>query len=63
MKIAALEKWIWVLIYGGLGLVCLGLFMQRASTAIGWAAVALGAVLTVLGAIFVVLRSRMRGPE
>ena len=58
IKNTALEKWIWVLIYGGLGLLCLGLFMQRTSPSIGWAAVGAGAAIALLGAAFIFLRSR-----
>jgi len=53
-----LEKLIWVLIYGGLFIVCLGLFVRRGDLSLGWILIAAGAVISVLGALLVYLRSR-----
>ena len=55
-----LETWAWVLIYSGLILVTLGLFLARAAQdrTLGWGVVSIGAVLLVAGIVFIVLRSR-----
>ena len=59
-KKRALEIWTWVLIYGGLGLLSLGFFVQRSGASLGRALVLGGLLLAALGALLVVLRSRMR---
>ena len=48
-------------IVGGLLLLCLGLFVQRADGPLGWMLVITGAALAAAGAMLIVLRSRM-GP-
>jgi hypothetical protein len=53
-----LDKLAWVLIYGGLLLLSLGLFVWRVQASRGLALVALGALLAVLGAIAIWARSR-----
>ena len=53
-----LDKLIWVLIYGGLFGVCLGLFVRRGDAAFGWTLIGAGAVIAVLGAVLVYVRSR-----
>jgi hypothetical protein len=60
MKAAAVEIWVWVLIYGGLLLLCLALFVARDQGALGWAIGVVGSVLTALGVLLIVVRSRMR---
>ena len=57
MSNSALEKLVWVLIYGGLLVVCLGIFAKRADAAFGWALIAGGAVAAVLGAVLIYVRS------
>ena len=61
MDAKRIEKWIWPLIYGGLLLLSLGLFVGRRidGTGMGWALVLIGAAGVVAGAVLVVLRSRM----
>jgi hypothetical protein len=61
MKPSTVEVLVWVLIYGGLLLLCLGLFVQRADGPLGWMLVITGAALAAAGAMLIVLRSRM-GP-
>ena len=53
-----LESLIWVLIYGGLIAVCLGLFMKDGSAVLGWSAIIVGALVTTAGAILIYVRSR-----
>jgi hypothetical protein len=55
-----IEKLIWVLIYGGLLVVCLGFFVQRQSAALGWTLAGVGAAAAVVGAVLVWVRSRMK---
>ena len=57
MKNGGLEKWVWVLIYGGMLIASLGLFVKRAEPAFGWSLVAAGAVITVAGAVLVFVRA------
>jgi hypothetical protein len=58
MRNAGLDQLIWVLIYGGLLLVSLGLFVWRRAAPSGWALVALGSLLAAAGALLVWVRSR-----
>ena len=65
MDAKRIEKWIWPLIYGGLLLLSLGLFVGRRidgmGTGIGmsWAMVLIGVTGVVAGAVLLVLRSRL----
>jgi hypothetical protein len=67
MHKARLEVWIWCLIYGGLLLLTVGLFVGRAlgqpvfDTRWGWPdlVAATGAALVVVGAVLIVVRSKM----
>ena len=61
MHAKRIEKWIWPLIYGGLLLLSLGLFVWRRidGTGMGWALVLIGAAGVVAGSVLVVLRSRL----
>ena len=61
MDAKRIEKWIWPLIYGGLLLLSLGLFVGRRTdgTGMGWALVLIGVAGVVAGAVLVVLRSRL----
>ena len=61
MDAKRIEKWIWPLIYGGLLLLSLGLFVGRRTdgTGMGWALVLVGAAGVVAGAVLLVLRSRL----
>ena len=58
MSNAALEKLVWVLIYSGLLLVCLGVFLMRGDTVVGWVIVAAGALDAAAGAVLIWVRSR-----
>jgi len=52
----------WVLIYGGLMLVCLSIFVLRAGGAWGWVSGGLGWVMVVAGVVCVYWRSRIPDP-
>ncbi len=60
MKTSTVEALVWVLVYGGLLLLCLGLFVLRAGGMLGWPLVVLGGALALAGAVLIVVRSRMR---
>ena len=62
MSNAALEKLVWVLIYGGLLVVCLGIFAKRTDITLGWLLIAGGAVAAVLGAFLIYRRSQRPSP-
>ncbi len=58
----AIEKWIWVLIYGGMLGFALGLFMRRASGGgepiVAWVLMAGGVLALIAGAVGIGWRSR-----
>ncbi len=54
-----LETLVWVLIYGGLLTLSLGVFVQQLHDPIGWTLTIVGAVAAVAGAVLVWVRSRM----
>lgn len=53
---------IWVLIYGGLIGVALGLAIQPDAPTLGWSIVSVGAIVAAVGAVLIVVRSRMKAP-
>ncbi|MDQ0025615.1 uncharacterized membrane protein YhaH (DUF805 family) [Variovorax paradoxus] len=56
---ARLEKWIWILIYGGLFLVILGIATGRAEPVIGWSMAVPGGVIALVGFALIYVRSRL----
>ncbi len=58
--ISRIQTWIWILIYGGLLILALGLATARTDAILGWIMVAVGTVLAVTGAALVWVRSRMK---
>jgi F0F1-type ATP synthase assembly protein I len=56
-----LETLAWVLIYGGLLVLCLGLFVDRTGSTLGWTLQVAGALGALAGVVLIWLRSR-RGP-
>ena len=63
MSTAAIEKLIWGLIFGGLLLASLGLFVRRADADLGMVFVLGGAALAFAGAVLIWVRSKMDDPE
>ncbi len=59
MTINKIDKLIWVLIYGGLLVLCLGVFVKRSAEGLGWALVVVGAIVASAGATLIWVRSRM----
>ena len=60
MSNATLQKLIWVLIYGGLLGLVLGLSIQKADDALGWSIVVGGAGVAAVGALLLFVRSRRK---
>ena len=60
MKPATVEAWVWILIYGGMLLFCLGLFVGRGDAPLGGVLGVAGAGLVAAGVLLIYLRSRMR---
>lgn len=58
-RTARLHKIIWSLIFGGLLVVILGIFVGKTDDAIGWTMVAAGGVMTTVGAVLIYVRSTM----
>jgi hypothetical protein len=55
-----LEALIWVLIFGGLLTVVLGLSVQRNDAVLGWSLFVGGASAAVLGAVLIFVRSKIK---
>ncbi len=62
MKPITVETLAWVLIYGGLLALMLGIFVGRAHVPLGWTLIAGGGIVAVAGAVLIVVRSRMKDP-
>ena len=58
-RTARLHKIIWTLIFGGLLVVILGIFVGKTDDTIGWTMVAAGGVMTAVGAVLIYVRSTM----
>lgn len=58
--IARLQQLIWVLIYGGLLSLVLGLSVQRTDDAIGWSLVVGGGLVAAVGFLLIYVRSRIK---
>jgi len=67
MSNTALERLIWVLIYGGLLLLSLGVFVRESPAAdsawLGLAFIGVGALLALAGAVLVWVRARRDPPR
>ncbi len=58
--LARIEAWVWVLIYGGLLTLVLGLAVGRTDAALGWLLGVTGAVAACAGAVLLWVRSRLK---
>jgi len=59
---ARLEAWIWVLIYGGLFALVLGIATGRENETLGWSLSVPGVVVAAVGAVLIYVRSRLDKP-
>ncbi|MDB5744174.1 MAG: hypothetical protein JWR68_2489 [Polaromonas sp.] len=57
---ARLEVLTWILIYGGLLTLVLGLFVENADEAVGWSLVTGGGVVAAIGFVLVYIRSKVK---
>lgn len=60
MKTSTLDTLIWVLIYGGLLGVGLGLSVQRTNDTLGTTVIAIGGGIAAVGFALIYVRSRMK---
>jgi len=60
LTLKKMQQLIWVLIYGGLLTLVLGLSVQRTDDALGWSMVAGGAVMALIGFGLVFVRARSK---
>ena len=58
--IAWVERLVWILIFGGLFGVVLGLATRSQDAAVGWSLIVIGACVATAGAVLVWVRSRMQ---
>lgn len=58
--VARLHTLIWVLIYGGLLTLVLGLTVQRSDDALGWSMLVGGGLVAAAGFALIYLRSKMK---
>lgn len=54
------ERWVWILLYGGLLVLCLGLATVAHDAVLGHALLVAGALAAVAGVALIVVRSRMK---
>ena len=57
---ARLEKWIWLLIYGGLFAFVLGFATARIDAVLGWSIATPGAIAVAVGVVLIYVRSRLK---
>jgi hypothetical protein len=55
---STLETLIWLLIYGGLLMLCMAVFVRRSGAVLGWVLMLLGGAAVLLGVVLVWVRSR-----
>jgi uncharacterized membrane protein YhaH (DUF805 family) len=58
-RLARMETWTWVLIYGGLLAAVLGMFIEKSQEQSGSAFFTVGGLSVLTGIVLVILRSRM----
>ena len=59
---ARLDRWIWVLIFGGLFAVVLGFASRPVAPATGWSLMVVGGCVCACGVVLIWVRSRL-GPD
>ena len=59
-NIARLQALIWVLIYGGLLTLVLGVFTRRSDGPLGWSLIVVGGLVATVGVVLIYVRSRLK---
>lgn len=59
-KLQRLHKLIWVLIYGGLLALVLGIATARTDEAIGWSLMVVGGIVAAAGVVLIGVRARLK---
>jgi hypothetical protein len=54
------ERWVWILIYGGLLVLALGLSVEDFNFVLGWSLVTGGSGMAMAGVVLIFIRSRMK---
>lgn len=62
MSTDALDKLIWLLVFGGMAAIGLGLSLAKAASPLGYTLVSAGALAVLVGAVLIVVRSRLKPP-
>jgi len=60
--LAWIERLVWILIYGGLLALVLGLATRAAEPVFGWSMITAGALIAAVGVVLIWVRSRLRQP-
>ena len=60
LALKRVQQLVWVLIYGGLLSVVLGLSVRRTDDALGWSLVVAGAGAALAGVVLIFVRARMK---
>jgi len=55
-----LQNLIWILIYGGLLTLVLGVFTERTDDDLGWTLVVAGGIVAAIGAVLIFVRARLK---
>lgn len=61
MKTSTIERLTWILIYGGLLVVCLGVAVRSDAAGMGTVLMTGGGVVAVVGFALIYVRSRIKG--
>ena len=59
-NIARVERWVWILLYGGLLTLVFGLVVEDRDFALGWSMVTGGGAAAAAGIVLIYVRSRMK---
>ncbi len=60
VNLKRIQQLIWVLIYGGLLTLVLGLSVERQDDAMGWSMVVGGGCIALFGVVLIFVRSRLK---
>jgi hypothetical protein len=60
VKRETLENWVWILVYGGLMLLCFGVFVRRGNAGLGLGMLSVGALAAFAGFALIYVRSRWK---